>query len=426
MDEKIIYHVLEIHAPRIRELVEKKKYHNSDDFVKTAIEVLLTWESAEPKECMKILRSLMPLSAQQKMFVNRDAKSASQFKHMMEDDMAPIDIPNQSISHDMIEYEEIAMQKKLADTNDDHKRLQENLENAIEYVCNLDVTKPNDVIPYDGYPLLSGFYSRILPVKIVLAVLADMLERSKSNAVKLQDLRVHAYDIAEEIAVILTRRENQYNIPRNEKKSTGLPKKGLYDKDEEKVAMAQKRFKDQYVGKVRRNRITKKIHFEGALSALGLVHAYYDEGVVWVSLDKLGVEFVKLENPILQGNYDGMALSNAESDYIIKWLIPQRELEKQFVDSCIELVKKYHDTPDKYSKKITDALDDMIRNISEQYVSEHPEVKNLYRLDVKSNDARRKISQWRFATMGRLAEMGIVKWKIDTSGDSVYVVRESR
>ena len=51
---------------------------------------------------------------------------------MMEDHMAPSDIPNQRISHDMIGYEEILMQKTLADTTDDHKRLQQNLENAIE------------------------------------------------------------------------------------------------------------------------------------------------------------------------------------------------------------------------------------------------------------------------------------------------------
>ena len=68
----------------------------------------------------------------------------------------------------MIEYEEILMQKKLADTNDDHKRLQENLENAIEYMSGINVTKPDDVMPYDGYPLLSGFYSRILPVRLFL------------------------------------------------------------------------------------------------------------------------------------------------------------------------------------------------------------------------------------------------------------------
>ncbi len=407
MADKITYSVLEIHAGRIRELVESKKYKNPDDFLKTALEILLTWESAHPEECMGIMKDLMPFSPEQEGF--------------MKQTMVPEEIKKQfgglGIDEDK---DEVSRQKTLALRDDDHLKLRDNYQYTKKYIEALKITKPENIIPYDGHPILSGFYSRLLPVKIVLTVLCHLLEKSKESKIELSTSRVQAYDIAEEIAETLSKYEKEHEVKRNNKKSTGLPKKGQDDKDEEKIAMAQKRFKDQYVGKVRKSRSTKANHFEGALSALGLVYAFKEEGKVYVSLTELGKKFFLIDNPIVQGDYGKGPLTKLEVDFISKQLIPQRELEQKFVETVISVVALSTESAD---EKISLALDDQIKKAAVAYLKKNPKVQEMYNinhLEAKNETTQRKISQWRLATMGRLAEMKVVNWTINEKGDSEY------
>ncbi len=416
MVEKITYSVLEIHARRIRELVESKKYRNPEDFLKNAIEILLTWESAHPEECMEIMKQLMPFSPQQEGF--------------MKISMNPEEIKKQFGDLEIDKDEnEMSLQKKLAISDDDHLKLRDNFQHTKKYIEALKITKPENTIPYDGFPLLSGFYSRFLPVKIVLTTLGHILERTKDSKVELKDLRVQAYDIAEEIAETLSKYESEHNIPRNQKTSTGLPKKGKEDKDEEKIAMAQKRFKDQFVGKIRKSRVTKKDHFEGALSSLGLVYAVEEDEKTFISLTQLGKDFFLMDSPVIEGDYEKGPLTREESNFILKKLIPQRELEEKFVETAISVVKRFQKgtaQPKVFKKdyeKITHALDDEIKNIAIEYIRENPDSQELYNLnhlEGNSETAQRKITQWRLATMGRLAELKVVDWRINEKGDSEY------
>jgi len=158
-------------------------------------------------------------------------------------------------------------------------------------------------ILYDGYPLLFSFYSRLLPVKIVVTELGHLIERNKSEKIELMDLRVNAYDVAEEISKKISSYEKEHGIPRNEKMSTGLPKKGKDENDDDKIAMAQKRFKDQFIGKIRKNRVSKTEQFEGAAAALGLVYATKEGNTTFVSLIEDGKEFFLMENSVVQGEY---------------------------------------------------------------------------------------------------------------------------
>ncbi len=416
MGEKITYSVLEIHARRIRELIEIKKYKNSEDFLKNAIEILLTWESEHPEEVMELMKSLMPFSSEQEGFMKMSMK--------------PDEIQKQfgSLEIDSDEFE-VDLQKKLAINDDDHLKLRDNFQHTKNYIEELKIIEPENIIPYDGFPLLSGFYSRFLPVKIVLTVLGHLLERTKESKVELKNLRVQSYDIAEEIAETLSKYERENDIPRNLKKSTGLPKKGTAVQDNEKIAMAQKRFKDQFVGKVRKSRNTKKDHFEGALSALGLVYVFEENNEIFVSLTKLGKDFFLLDNSIIEGEYKKNTFSKLESNFILEKLIPQRELEQKFVDTAISVVKQFQKgstiprTLKKDYEKITYALDDEIKKIAIEYIKNNPKVLELYNLnnlESNSETAQRKITQWRLATMGRLAELKIVDWNINDKGDSEY------
>ncbi len=416
MAEKIAYSVLEIHARRIRELVESKKYKNPEDFLKNAIEILLTWESEHPEECMELMKTLMPFSPQQEGFM----------KMTMNPDELQKQFGGLEIDKDQSEALE---QKRLALRDDDHLKLRDNFSHAKKYIESLKITTPENIIPYDGFPLLSGFYSRFLPVKLVLTTLGHLLERSKDTKIELKELRVYAYDIVEEIAETLSKYENEHNIPRNKKMSTGLPKKGSKDKDEEKIAMAQKRFKDQFVGKVRKSRRLESNHFEGALSALGLIDAFEKDSKVYVSLTKLGKEFFLIDNPVMEGEYEKGPLTKQESNFILKKLIPQRELEQEFVKTALSVVKRFQKgtaQPKVFKndfEKVTYALNDEIRKTVIKYLKENPkaqEMYNLNHLDPKMEASERKITQWRLATMGRLAELKVVNWRINEKGDSEY------
>jgi len=65
------YTLLGLHRDRIEDLVRNKKYKDSGDFVKTAVEILLTWESKHPEECMEIMTTLRPFSPEQEAMMKQ-------------------------------------------------------------------------------------------------------------------------------------------------------------------------------------------------------------------------------------------------------------------------------------------------------------------------------------------------------------------
>ncbi|MCH8014385.1 MAG: hypothetical protein IH823_06290, partial [Candidatus Dadabacteria bacterium] len=57
-----------------------------------------------------------------------------------------------------------------------------------------------------------------------------------------------------------------------------------------------------------------------------------------------------------------------------------------------------------------------------KYIDKNPTVLDLYNLDhldsLSTESTKKKITQWRLATMGRLSELKIVNWTINEKGDS--------
>ncbi len=416
MEDKMDYVVPELQAKSIRKLVESKKYRNPSDFLKNAIEILLTWESEHPEEVMAVMQSLMPFSSEQEIFMKQSMNPDERKKHF-----GDLEIDR--------EVYELEKQTELAKTDDDHLKLRDNYQHTKKYIRKLPITIPENIIPYDGYPLLSGFYSRFLPVKLVISILGHLLEKNKDKDTKIEltDLRIYGYDMIEEISRDLNKYELENSISRNKKMSTGLPKKGEKTKEQEKIAMAQKRFKDQFIGKIRKNRLTKENHFEGSLSALGLVYAFEKDNKIFLSLTELGQELFLLDNPIIEDEYTNGSLSPKECEFILEKLIPQRKLEQKFIDSMKLIIQKFKqkDVTDKNYEKITPSLDAEIKKVAIDYLKKNPtalEKYNLNHLENNNDITSRKISQWRLATMGRLSELNVVNWKINEKGDSEYTL----
>ena len=409
------FKVLPMHKRKIREIAKtSKKFSDPSDFIKSAIEILMSWESKYPEDCMVLIDALRPFTPEQEAYMKVTMKAAE-----IEKNFGVLDIDKNK--------QEDVEQQTLAQTDYDHMKLQGNYPNTIKYIKSLKISKHENIIPYDGFPLLSSNYRRLLPIKLSISMLAYLLESKKATKVELKELRVHAYDLIEEYGTMIRKYEKNNDIPRNMKLSTGLPNKSK-NSDDEKEMEAKIRVKDLQVGKIRNSRVLGGKHFEGALSALGLAFMFEEEGKEYVSLTELGKRFVQIENPVFPKNdFSKGAMSEKEAEFIMNEILPQRELEKQIIDKAIFTIKGFQKLKvgEKDSKKKLEELEAEIHNTVKQYIKKNTtdaEKYNLTPLTTNNEKSKRKITQRRLATMGRLTEMGIVNWNINEDSVSEYTI----
>ena len=261
--------------------------------------------------------------------------------------------------------------------------------------------------------LIWNFYNRFFPLKIVVRQLGLML----AGAEKWIDLWIvqdQAFIYAEETSDILKEYEDEKNIPRNEKLSTGLPlpsfelrglRKSEKKKREKKLVASRLRFQEQFVGRF----IKKDSRFKGACFEMGLMRAKIEDDKCFVSLTELGREFAIMINPILDNDDYSKAFSKDEVELILEKIIPKFKLEKIIVDKILDELKN------------TELTSDDIDKIFES------EKKNYYiNLKVPSEQVTKllySITQERVATMGRLSELRVVDWRIDNQGKSIYSLK---
>ena len=399
---------------QIQEAVQNsKKFRNSADFLKSAIEILVAWESKHPEDCFEIINSLRPWTPEQEAQIDLSMKEEQKKKHF-----GSLDIDS--------EKDEEAGQEELGQTDFDHMKVQGNyLKSKWNYVKEVETLKPENVINYDEFPLLSINYNRFLPIKLTMLMLAHMLESKKESKIELKELRVNAYDYLEEYGTLIREYEKINSVTRQNKISTGLPKK--YEKDDDGKTEQQIRVKDIQIGKTRITRKLGRIHFEGALSASGLVYAFEENDKTYLSLSELGKKFILLENPIFPGNdYSMGALSDEESEFILKEIIPKRELENQIVNKILSSLKGVQKYSRNEAKKKLKELETVIHSEIKEYIkknSEQCELFNISELKTDSTKIKLKIKQRRLAIMGRLIELGKIKWIINEDSISEYYLK---
>lgn len=259
--------------------------------------------------------------------------------------------------------------------------------------------------------LIWSFYTRFFPVKVVTRKLLTMLY-SEKKWVKLVNLQDEAFFSAEAISDDLRGYEDDYNLPRNEKISTGLPlpKSELHGlrgnkkkNKEEKLKASKIRFQEQIVGKV----INKTpSDFSGACFEMGLMRVKIESDVCFITLTEDGYEFALLENPILDSNEYNRSFSNKEIQFIKEKIIPKFELENKLVNRILKQLK--------------------IKELSAEDVEKIFEKEKLeyYRNSILNEKDKQKLTNSipseRVATMGRLSELRIINWKINKQGQSEY------
>lgn len=330
-------------------------------------------------------------------------------------------------------------------------------------------------LPYDNYPLIWDFYSRLLPTKILVSVLGNMMIEKGSTTVDYKDFREKAYFAALGLAEKLSDYEKKWEVKRNVKKSTGFPISpidtlGKIDgKKMAKFEASKQRFQEQFIGMKKEAWVKKQpneedgdtiiqtkskkmskglAYFDGALNAMGLVVVYafnHDEEPKWkkqkeeweynspsqnewslqIGLTQRGYEFFKLENPIFK-NYEEQwweeVFSKKESKFIREKIIPDFPLENKFIDKAIELVSKAEEsTPNYISGKV---MDEKFDTLTKEWLQEN-ENHQSYKLISKSRGDPKIISSWRARTMGRLTEMNIIKWDFEKkTGAAKYTLKK--
>ena len=370
---------------------------------------------------------------------------------------------------------------QLMDTHDASKQAFESLGEGYEQtygeimelkeqgVWNKDI---GDALPYDKYPLIWSFYSRFLPVKLVLSVLAEMTSDVNGQMVDYEKFRKRAYKVAIGLREKIRAWEKDNDIKRNEKKSAGLPLSPMEVTPAKmaKLKASETRFTEHFVGMTTKSWIRKQntkpkdedtlkplkdkngvAFFDGALNAMGLACFKADESQcptcegsgkdknkkdcrncygggknyeIRVGLTKLGAQFYTQRSNFLiyyQRPFDKTPLADGEIAFIMDKIIPRFPLEEKFIENILSSLKEIRANP---KKKYLDAMeaDKEFKNVFDEWIKNKNNKTSVW-MDNFKNAQRdtTAATPWRVATMGRLVEMGMIKWDVEKrTGKSLF------
>jgi len=445
------------HFDRIKERVEKKRFKSIDYFIDQAIKVYLSWEE-NPANTTSVMGETAPTLEQYgfMVMVMEDMEWLSKtWKTYPEDFEKPHIIEkngnrswkdylsdNQAISDKWLELERYHnIQDDDRASNRDFEKALSNLTNAQKHVEHITMPKeiPEEFF-YDEWPMLFTHYSRILPVKIGLLALGELMLDQNGNTVNLKLFTRKAFDLCEEVARKQKKVETEHETSRENKISTGLPSPFDGKVSTIKQEEYEQRYKDRYFGKIKRNKKDSEYYFEGLMSALNLIRIMKVGKDSEITFTEQGRKLYKLENPILSGHSVSKSFSFEEKKFILEEIIPHRELELSLIKGALKIIA----AKEEITKDITKVLDQEFLLKIESFCKTNENHKHIEKLKdlIKStieitreidsinvmleeeNDPEKvkklrlrakkqtPIEAIRIGTMGRISELGLVRWDI--------------
>ena len=269
------------HQRKINQLVEASpdRFRDADDFIFRAIDVFLSWEKNPVKVIDKLtdmeptmlqfafMQSMMEPDVLKQIYPGYPEKYGNEWKEFLNS------IPDTGKTAN-----EPEITQQTFESDNEFENIQNNLDSTRDFIKQInfnEISKEGyDDVKFDGWPLLFTHYSRLLPVKIAITLLGNMMREQKSPVINFNDFRARAYELAEEISKKLTVYEKENKKTREEKISTGLPRPTIINEVTAKQALAEQRYKDRYFGKLKRGQDTGETTFEGALMALGIIKIF--------------------------------------------------------------------------------------------------------------------------------------------------------
>ena len=311
------------HQRKINQLVEANpdRFRDADDFVFRAIDVYLAWEK-NPVKVIDKLTDMEPTMLQfafmQSMVEPAVLKEIypgypEKYGNVWNEFLSSIPVTNKTTN-------ELEVAQQTFESDNEFENIQTNLDITREFIKQINfneiVKEGYDDIKFDGWPLLFTHYSRLLPVKIAISLLGNMMREQKSPVIDFNDFRARAYELAEEISKKLIVYEKENKKTREDKISTGLPRPSIINEVTAKQALAEQRYKDRYFGKLKRSHETGETTFEGALMALGIIKIFAKKKDVLITLTDSGKKLYLLDNPIINGT-NFSAFSNEEREFLV-------------------------------------------------------------------------------------------------------------
>jgi hypothetical protein len=304
--------------------------------------------------------------------------------------------PQSSIIHENSQIQQLVNKESLFNSNDNFDT------DELPWIQILQrVTLEKSALQPSSSDLIWHFYTRFFPVKVIIHQLAKLMVMQQNNWIDLNEIQQKGFENAEKTSIILRDYENNKKLSRNKKLSTGLPTPpseliGIHGvskrRKEEKLYRGKKRFIEQIIGK----EIPKNHnYFSGACFELGLMGIKFGNTATYVSLTELGKQFAILENPILDNERVNSSFSDDEVSFILSKIYPRFKLENKIVHKIVEWLKN--------EKLAANQLDQLFKA-----------------------ENRKDFVKERIATMGRLSELQIVNWEIDSQGKSQYSLNQER
>ena len=270
-------------------------------------------------------------------------------------------------------------------------------------------------------------YNRFFPLKLLVTTLASMIHKkidSSDNTewIDYEEFNKEALEFVQEISNKL--KKINPKAGRGERISTGLPIGFPHNQSPDKIEASNERFLKCFVGHKGAPQVFggKPIH-RGALNETGLVYLRNNNGKLEITLSEDGFEFYKMKNPIIDGihhinkdviiNEDGTETWNpSPGNFFFKTNDEGSVESKAFYDEEKNFIREKIITKFTLEDKI---VDDIVSSMSAEQELDHHEIDDI--ISKLTDIDKDKIKIYRMATMGRLAEIGMVNWEI-RKGDS--------
>ena len=447
---------------KIENLVTNNRFEDKDEFIKHAIDVFFAWET-EPSLAMAKMMEKDPTLKQyvQMVEMGMDFESLKMMYPFYPDEFG--EDWTQRLAKDPTLSKKFKNSKSAHNTQSDSraekddylKALSEKTqtENFLQLQTFSDDEKFSKEYHYDGWPLLFNNYSRLFPARIAVLALADSMKKTQNRLISFDKFNRDAYDFCEEIAINEIKREKEESISREHKTSTGLPKPNeKLDEDQNELEKSKQeqyesRYKEKYFGKIKENKEEQKKYFEGLMSSLNLIRIIEKNDELYVTFTEEGRELWDIENPLFSGDRSKV-FSEKEGVFILEKLIYKRKLEIGLMRSAINLIKLKEGMQ---GENFVSQLDEQFTLVIEEYCNSTEENKHTKKLRssvslhrsilenrkqarIEKNSSSTKqekeefdkivkkqspIEAVRIATMGRMAELNLVKWNI-SDGKSYF------
>lgn len=284
-------------AEKIREFINAGKYQTVAQFILTAIENQIHIENLDSESLSSILptRKSLDVSSKPDLIIGKEAKN--------------------------ITLVEIKSQPKTV-AAPDFSELSVSLYEAKEENC-----------------WLWGQTNKIFPVKIGLRVLYALI--GLEQWLDLEDYKEKAANVAAEYGAAIRKYEDKKNKIRDERISAGLP--------DDKKFKSKFRYKGHFLAYMR-----KDGKLDGAMPFLRFANLKKDEkGKILIGLTEPGLNFARIENPVIDHNDFERNFSQTEIDFYLDYISTNVKGEASAINWVLNKIAYGIDNRDSINKELS-------------------------------------------------------------------------